>query len=578
MQTAVTQPAASAITEVGQDRRSFAAFAIGSGVVIGLIANAFFFRGAIGLSFPLFALIMTGAIVLTLRSQRVRVRGRNWLLVLAALVFAVFFAIRADELMTALNLLAVLWLGALALRYLPRRETFDAEPLSAHSFGVVDAGMSATFMPFAEMSYGWGWLRDLRKGGSDKFSAVLRGLLFALPILAVFMLLLASADAVFDDALAQLAGLFNIQLNDSVFYQAAFIAFMSWFACGALAYLMVGHREAVERERRESAKADAVPDGDAAEIAAPDYAASQEPSVEELLATPEISYAAERKAIKSRPIILSMIETGMILGGVNLLFGFFVAIQFAYFFGGSEALRIQGLTYAQYARRGFFELAAVALLTMALILFLDWVTVRQGQREARLFRVLSLVMIALNGVMLVSASQRMWLYEQAFGFTHLRVAVHVFIAWMGMLFLALILAIYRVRANVFSLGVFVTIVGYLLTLNVMNLDAYIAERNIARAADGYELDMGYLWNFSPDAVDPFIALYRTTDDPDLREFAGQWLARKLYFLRNQQDENPSSLLSAHWGRDYALHRLRYGVRVPDVDWNYYPPGSSYWMD
>jgi hypothetical protein len=96
---------------------------------------------------------------------------------------------------------------------------------------------------------------------------------------------------------------------------------------------------------------------------------------------------------------------------VDLLFGVFVLVQFAYFFGGQDTLAAIGLTYSQYARRGFFELVAVSILTLGLVLWLNHTTMRQPGRENRLFIALSVILVALTSVMLFSASQRMLLYE-----------------------------------------------------------------------------------------------------------------------------------------------------------------------
>ena len=58
---------------------------------------------------------------------------------------------------------------------------------------------------------------------------------------------------------------------------------------------------------------------------------------------------------------------------VDLLFLAFVLVQFRYLFGGAELVRgLTGMSYADYARRGFFELVAVAALSLPLLLLADW--------------------------------------------------------------------------------------------------------------------------------------------------------------------------------------------------------------
>src|SRR6185369_16696657 len=83
-------------------------------------------------------------------------------------------------------------------------------------------------------------------------------------------------------------------------------------------------------------------------------------------------------AAKPRKKIFSIgiIESLIVLGSVDLLFAAFVLIQFAYFFGGQRNISLEGLTYSDYARRGFFELVAVSVLTLALVLLLEGATLR----------------------------------------------------------------------------------------------------------------------------------------------------------------------------------------------------------
>jgi hypothetical protein len=256
---------------------------------------------------------------------------------------------------------------------------------------------------------------------------------------------------------------------------------------------------------------------------------------EPVVAPPSVDEEAEGEVVltdhkpKSKPRFkLSMVESGIIMGSVVALFGAFVAIQFAYFFGGERTVQVAGITYANYARSGFFELVAVSVLTLGLSLFLDHVSMRQSKQENIVFRVLALMIVGLTTIMLVSAAQRMWLYEEAFGFTQLRVYTHVFMVWLGVLFGAYVLAVFRLRMNIFTLGLVLSTIGYVGTLNLMNIDRYIADRNIARYHEGQKLDIGFLNILSPDAVPAVIPLWQeTTDGTIINTWAGQWLSKQL---------------------------------------------------
>jgi hypothetical protein len=215
---------------------------------------------------------------------------------------------------------------------------------------------------------------------------------------------------------------------------------------------------------------------------------------------------------------------------------------------------------------------AVSVLTLGLSLWLDRVTVRQERREQLTFRGLCVALVALTTVMLVSASQRMLLYEDAFGFTQLRVYTHVFMHWLGVLFIVFLLALFRVRKNVFSLGSLLVIIGYLGTLNLMNVDLYIADRNIARYRAGQELDIAFLNILSVDAAPAIIPLYtETTDNPAVHDWAGQWLVRKLIALDNLREGDGATVFSANLSRESAWAQLDAARdTLPEYD------SSSYW--
>ncbi|NIL99141.1 MAG: DUF4173 domain-containing protein, partial [Planctomycetales bacterium] len=117
---------------------------------------------------------------------------------------------------------------------------------------------------------------------------------------------------------------------------------------------------------------------------------------------------------------LGFTESAIVLGAVDLLFAAFVAIQFHYLFGGAANINAAGYTYSEYARRGFGELVATAFLTLGMIMVLGNWSRREGRRMRRWFNALSGILVGLVSVMLVSAFQRLLLYERAFGFTRLR--------------------------------------------------------------------------------------------------------------------------------------------------------------
>ena len=542
-------------------RKTLAVWIVLLGLALGVLGNLLFYQKALGISFPLFIFITVLVTLAATRPAQTPVRWRNLWPLIPVLFFAGMVAVRDDSSIIGLNIMAVLALGGLTLHYLPLTKPLDEAPLVEHISAVLEAGVFAVFGALPEIGDSWGWLRERNWQGRTAV-AVVRGLALAVPIILVFTVLLASADVVFADVVEDAWNLLALNPDSRLIDQGILTLSIGWLAAGALAYgLARRHPRPVTVTTPVNEE-----EGDATFV----YGDEQGVPMQATEAPPKR---------KTRPFIrLSMIETGIILGLVDALFGMFVLIQLAYFFGGENFLNDRGLTYAQYARRGFFELVAVSVLTLGLALWLSHITVRQERRANIIFNALSIIVVALTSVMLISASQRMYLYEEAYGFTHLRVFTHVFMLWLGVLFVFFLLSLFSIKPQIFALGVLVTSIGYLFTLNVMNVDLYLAQRNIERFYQGYALDLSSLGRLSADAVPAVVGLYRdNAANSEAREWAGQWLAGQLDTLdREKQNETLFGLNFARQQAWSSLDVLRSDLPQydPSIFWSYY--SSSYY--
>jgi hypothetical protein len=206
---------------------------------------------------------------------------------------------------------------------------------------------------------------------------------------------------------------------------------------------------------------------------------------------------------------LSFTETATVLTAIVTLFAAFVVVQLAYLFGGKQRVLVTpGLTYAEYARSGFFQLSAVAALTAVVILGSWDLTRRDGETHDRWFRGLVSALIALTGVILASALTRLALYEGAFGFTINRFFGYVGIAVIGGMLVVLLVAIMTGRRDRVVAGALAVGLAALLTVNVMSPDRFVAERNVARFGAIGRIDAEYVASLGPDAVPVTVGLLR----------------------------------------------------------------------
>jgi hypothetical protein len=187
---------------------------------------------------------------------------------------------------------------------------------------------------------------------------------------------------------------------------------------------------------------------------------------------------------------------------LDVLFVAFVAVQVAVLFGGHDhVLDTAGLTYAEYARQGFWQLIAAAALTLGVVCLAVRVAESARRVHRTLLRTLLGALCVLTLVIVASALHRLHLYEEAFGLTRLRLGAET-ISWgLGGL-LCLVLAAGSVpilRRQVVRTAILGIAVG-LLVVSLSNPDGRIAERNIDRWRDTGNLDVSYLQGLSADAV------------------------------------------------------------------------------
>ena len=125
---------------------------------------------------------------------------------------------------------------------------------------------------------------------------------------------------------------------------------------------------------------------------------------------------------------------------VDAVFAVFVAAQLSVFFGGHDYVqRTTGLTYAEYVHQGFGQLTVATLLTLLVVWAAShWAGDTLGDRVW--LRASLGVLCALTLVVVGSALYRMHLYQEAYGFTQLRLLVDVFEGWLGLLVLAVAVA------------------------------------------------------------------------------------------------------------------------------------------
>lgn len=184
----------------------------------------------------------------------------------------------------------------------------------------------------------------------------------------------------------------------------------------------------------------------------------------------------------------------------------FVVAQAAALFGGHDFVRRStGLSYAQYVHQGFGQLTFATVLTLAAVAVAVRKAPQQTARDRMLLRCAIGVLGALTLVVVASALHRMDLYQQAYGFTVLRLVVDAFELWLGLLVVLVLVAAVRLSWSWLPRAVLLAGAGFVLVGGLVSPEAWVAQHNIDRFHVSGQLDTGYLRSLSADATPTIVA-------------------------------------------------------------------------
>lgn len=484
-------------------------------ILLGWVFDFLFWKKPTGVNFALFVALSVATGILLLRMDGLRLAPRSGLLLLPIAFLAAITLIRLEPMTMFLSICMVLFLmGIFTLTYLSGQWT---------RYAVVDYILGYIRLAGSVIARPLGFVSENRRAQPPpeakpipKIWPVLRGIVIALPVLAIFASLLSAADPIFARRLGDLVDLFNIENLPEYIFRLVYILVIGYALAGIYLHAAQKSGETVE----------------------------------------EKTWVAP---------FLGFTESAIVLGSVVALFAAFVIIQFQYFFGGQANISIEGYTYSEYARKGFGELVAVAFISLLLLLGLGAITRRENDTQRRIFSILGVVLVGLVIVMLISAYRRLVLYETAYGFSRLRTYTHVFMIWLGLLLLSVAVLEVAHRERAVGLAMLLTALGFIVSLGLLNVDAFIVERNILReiqgageeaaSRNGITLDTQYFLDLSDDAVPSLVTAYQDESLPGpVREEVGASLACIRY--TREQDARELPWQSFHFSRYFADRALK----------------------
>ncbi len=416
-----------------------------------------------GISIPIFFVIQMVSLYLIVKGNP-EVKNIKGLWVMAPIfIISLNNLISTANLLGPVNFLVIVFLYSVMI--LIMNDKLSLKKLNI--YGILKAAVNV-FEPLISFNVPLKWIaeRTKNKGKNIFVKRILLGIAVSIPCVLFLVTMLSSADMVFYNDFVSFNKWISELLNFIYIFKIIIGTFVGLYLFGHLYSVFdKGHSSIVNPEGKNS-------------------------------------FAAMH--IKGDAVVLNIL-----LVSILTIYTIFITIQFRYLFSSGELP--YGLNYAEYARRGFFELVFLSVLNIALILLVTYLLKDKIYVEKSIWSSATKIMLAylciITGIMLVSSYFRMSLYDSAYGFTRLRILVYTFLIFEGLVLTATLIYIIKHNFNIFAVYAASALVFYL-ALNLVKIDGIIAERNIDMyfAGQTESLDMDYLMSLSADAAPQIMRL------------------------------------------------------------------------
>lgn len=484
------------------------------GLIIGVSFDIFFYNKTLGISYIIFIVLVLAVFLASFWGCLKKLNNQAWFFVIPILLLSSTFFIFSNQVFKILNYLIVPILVIMLSSLVANINKSDWSDI--RFIGDIAKRIFVPFRfihrPFLTLSR----MTDNSSKGSKSriLPKVVIGILISIPLLAIILWLLSSADIVFKNIFI------NIPLL-KIFKHFLIIISVSVYAICFLWALLKAFDE-----RKKSTN------GAVSTSSTP--STNSKASTNSNANTDGISSTKIQWKLFLDPVVLLTI---LIL--VNAIYAVFSFIQFRYLFGGSSFALPSSFTYAEYARRGFAELVIVTIINFGILIFGITFVKKDSKRIFTAIRAFLTLLVIFTFILLISAFYRMLVYEQAYGFTYLRIFVQAFMIMLFFLFVINIIYIWYQKLPIIKTYFIISLAIYII-MNFANVDKIIANNNINRYFETGQIDMVYLKGLSYDAVPEmeefFISVKDSQDSKDkqiVNEIPDYFMGRQLD-LKNQK--------------------------------------------
>ena len=301
---------------------------------------------------------------------------------------------------------------------------------------------------------------------------IIKSTIIILPIVILVLLLLTSADSLFDNILGETLSLIFKMLRPTFIMRILSILFFFFYISLSLIYIKKDLTIEEDEEKEEN---------------------NSNITIKLLLTVLNIIY-----------IIFDLIQIhSLFLHNINSSFN-----------------------YADYARRGFFQLMIISFINFSIILF-------SKSKKDSYVKIMSIIILILTGIIICSSFYRMFLYEQAYGYTILRLGVYVILVTEMILIIPTILYVLKENINILNYYVIV-ITGVYTIINLFSVDNIITNNNIKRYYKINKIDIYYLENNNYDNIPLLISLKKQCSDNYLKDEIDFYLKERYQEIKKEK--------------------------------------------
>jgi hypothetical protein len=438
-------------------------------IAVAALGSWILFDALPGINWGLWTIAASAGLLMVARA-RGRVDRSLLVMLGAACLVAITASITATEPFNALAVLGVILFLAMAMLLAvdPGLERISALFVLTAPFVAGGTALAESFTRTGDIT------RGLK---TDRARGIVRGIVITLPIIVIFALLLSTADPIFANWREAIARIIETW---SFIPRTIFFIVLLTIVLGAYS-----------------------------------FAAFTPSTVRDPIAA---------SIDDSGPRWFGSTERMILLSAVTALFWLFLFIQLSYLFGNAPSVAGSGMTFAEYAQRGFGELTTVATLSIALVI----VSERYGRVDGDAGRIKAITLALVFAVLIIlgSAFRRVLLYEAAYGYTVSRLYAQAYMIVLAIVLFALVYGVMTVLNTraLFRRG-FAVFTAACVILVFWNHEAWIASENIERFRTTGKLDEKYLArDLSPNAVPTVISLMPTLPDPQKTALNQQLIA------------------------------------------------------